>query len=653
MAFDDRPQIDSASVNNEWAKNLLLSHFTRNAGFIPSEQFRDMGCDYKVELIEKGATNWSFDIQLKSVEKPKYISAGQFLSFSIKTSRLGYLVRNEPIYGLLVVYDVGSDVMYFDFVDELYSRLMQERDSEDWKANDEVSVHVPTGNILSADIIGLLFEKFLKRFKNLAAMNRDHGASYGLPVLGTVGQIRRAGIQSVDDAVAELRSCGAMQLMQRDLRRVYDLLEALPRNQIVSDKELLLIALLAYCEVGRIADSMYYIARVSNRFDLNDNERRMISFISLKNELMVGDIDRKTFVEKARLLLPGAGLFEELSLRLNMLNYELSDLHGLQPLPERLVTEFEALEVIISKVEDDTPRMYIRAWNLDNLAIIAGHVRREDMNRLTIFRRFGMEMPIKLRQKSSDRSSYLYRLLHQQFADIVGFSISTNEFMLTAMVMLSHMRFWMGAEMDIIVFGNEGVSREKIREEMQERIDLALETSVMLLKFSRFKQAYAIQGMAVELLLICTQIYGFNDLADIASIKEQMKNLENDLELPPFVSQMQPLIDKKLAGSEKEGPSIHGMLGLNNTQIRTYAKYVLESRCFPNAKLENLVQEMLAVRTFSERGKDDRYELIIMKPVDKKMAYVYPTEFYIKDKKTGIESLPSNDIEAILGSFRI
>ncbi len=653
MGFDDLPQVDGASINDDRAKKRLLLHFGRDAGFIAREQFNDMGCDYKVELIENGATNWSFDIQLKSVEKPKFVSDGQFLSFPIKTSRFGYLTRNESVNGLLVVYDVGTELLYFDFLDLLYGRLMRERESDDWLANDEVNVHVPKENILDRESREMIHGKFLQRFRNLATMIRIHGGGYGLPVLGPVGPIKRAVIPSAADAVAELRSFGAMQLMQRDMRRVYELLEGLPENEIIADKELLLIALLAYCEVGRIADSMYYIDRVSKRYELKESERRMVSFISLKNELLLGDIDRATFVGRAKLLLPGAGLSEELSLRLNLLYYQLSALQGLEPLPERLVTEFEDLESMISKVEGETQRMYIRAWNLDNLSIIAGHVRREDMNRLTVFKRFGMDMPTGLRQKSSDRSSWLFRLLHRQFAEIVGFSLRTGEFMLTAMVTLSHLRFWMGVEMDMLVFGDGGISREKIRSEMHELIAIGLQTAQMLLELNRFRQAYLIQSMVLELLLISRQVYRFEDGNDMDKIKEQMRTLERDLELPPFVSQMQPLIDKKLTHSPKETFGMHGMKGLNDTQIDTYARYVLESGCYPNAIRENLVHEMIACRTFSERAADDRYDLIIIKPVDKKTAYAYPAQFFIRDKKTGIESLPGTDIKAVLESFGV
>jgi hypothetical protein len=319
MAFHSLPQVDEASRYDDRANSLLILHFSKECGFIARAQSKDMGCDYKVELIEKnGATNWPFDIQLKTVVSPRFISGGQFLSFSIKTSRLGYLVRNAPIYGLLVVYDVSTGTFYFDLVDELYSRLMSERESEDWKANDEVSIHVPCSNKLNAETLNVLHDKFLRRFKNLAAMNRDHGSSYGLYALETSGPINIDDIQGLDDAVEELRANGAMQMMQLDMRRVYDLLEMLPRNKIIADKELLLIALLAYCEVGRIADSMYYIDRVSRRYELNESEHRMVSFISLKNELFLGAIDKAKFVEIAQLLLPGAGLFEELSVRLNI-----------------------------------------------------------------------------------------------------------------------------------------------------------------------------------------------------------------------------------------------------------------------------------------------------------------------------------------------
>jgi hypothetical protein len=44
------------------------------------------------------------------------------------------------IFGLLVIYDISSQTLYYEYVEKIYQKLM-EHESDDWKKNDKVSVH--------------------------------------------------------------------------------------------------------------------------------------------------------------------------------------------------------------------------------------------------------------------------------------------------------------------------------------------------------------------------------------------------------------------------------------------------------------------------------------------------------------------------------
>jgi hypothetical protein len=652
MSFDTLPQVDGASMNDDRAKNRLVSHFNRSDGFIAHEQVQDLGCDYKIELIEKGATNWSFDIQLKSIEKPRLIMDGQFLSFSLRTTTLKYLCNNAPIYGLLVIYDVSADICYFEYIDALYFRLLEEREGADWQHNKEVSVHVPKENVLNVATLAEIRQKFLQRFRNLGVMNSEHGASYGLPHVGT-GLVDKVVIMSVEDALSELKANSSALLMRQDMRRVYQLLETLPANFIITNKEVLLVASVAYNEVGRLADSMYYIGRLSKRYQLEEDESRRISYISLKNELGLGEIDRKTFVAKARLLLQKSNFIEGLSLRINILYFELGSLQGFEPMSAELVNEYEVLQEMISSVGGARQQNFLKARNMENLAVIVSHCRSEDMNRKAIFDQLGMEMEEAQRKRYADKDSKLYYVLHQGFAEVGKYAFEKSEFVLLAAITISNLKFWLDFQMDVIVFGDKGISMEKSRSELDERIDIALETSVMMKGYKLFRQAYMLQCLAFELLFVSREWYGFDDRFDLVEIIKDMNALESDLELSPFVSQMQVLVKQKRTGNHHGLAGIGGLAEMSDGQIMTYARYVLESRCYPNAKLENIIKEMTASRTFHKRNADGRFELFTMKPADRNTAFVLPSVFCIKDTKTGIESLPVADIDTLLTSFGI
>lgn len=652
MGISDLPQVDGASMNEERSKNRLLSYFSRHAGFIAREQTQDFGVDYKVELIAQGATNWSFDIQLKSVEKPKVILEGKYLSFSIKASTLNYLLKNEPVYGLLVIYDLGSDSLFFDYVDALYIRLLEEREGSSWEGKDSLNVRIPTGNVIDNFAVADIHSKFLQRFKNRGEMNSVHGANYGLPNIG-VGQIKREGLGSIEDAVTELRTKGAILLAQRDLWRVYELLEKLPRSQIVSDKEVLLVAAMAYSGVGKLADSMYYVERLSKKYALSESEQRSITFTSLKNKLGSGEIDRKTFVAGAKLLLPGAAVSEELSLRLNILYFELGKIQGFERMSAKLVAEFEELERMISEVQNERQRNYLKANNLDNLAVIVSHERTEGMNRKVVFDQLEMEMEESQRQHYVDKDHTLHHWLNSGYGEVGRYALENNEFVLLAMVTSSSLKFWLNFQMDVLVFGEKGISREKTKLELEERIDIALETAKML-DIKRFlRQAYVLQCLAYELIFVSREWYGFEDSFNLEDIKGIMRRLEDELELPAFVSQMKKLIAMKRSGNHHGFAGVGSMVGMSDVQIGTYATYILESRYYPNAKFENILAEMYAFRNFHQRNDANRFELRVLRPIDRSLAYTFPHHFYINDIKTGIQSMPTTDINELLGSFGI
>ncbi|MFN0256719.1 DUF4365 domain-containing protein [Pedobacter ureilyticus] len=652
MAINDLPQVDGASMNEDRSKNRLLSYFSRNAGFIAHEQTQDFGVDYKVELIAQGATNWAFDIQLKSVEKPKIILEGKYLSFSIKASTLNYLLRNDPVYGLLVIYDLGSNNLFFDYIDVLYLRLLEEREGISWGGNESLGVRIPTVNVIDTFKIAEIHNKFLQRFKNRVEMNSAHGANYGLPSIG-VGHIKGLGFGSIEDAVTELRTKGAILLAQRDLWRVYELLEKLPRNQIVSDKEVLLVAAMAYNGVGKLADSTYYIERLSKKYALNESEQRSITFTSLKNKLGSGEIDRKTFVADAKLLLPSAGVSEELSLRLNILYFELGKIQGFERMSAELVAEFEELERMIAKVEDISQRNYLKATNLDNLAVIVSNERTEGMNRKVVFDQLGMKMEESQRQHYVDKDHMLHHWLNSGYVEIGRYALANNEFVLLAMVTSSSLKFWLNFQMDVLVFGEKGISREKTKLELKERIDIALETAKMLDVQKFLRQSYVLQCLAYELIFVSREWYEFEDSFNLGDIKDKMQRLEEEFELPTFVSQMEMLINIKRSGKHHGFSGVGSMVGMSDGQIRTYASYILESRYYPNAKLENILAEMYAFRNFHQRNDDNRFVLRILRPADRNLAYTFTHQFYAMDQKTGIQSLPSNDIDGILQSFGI
>src|SRR5690606_38606126 len=123
-------------------------------------------CDFDVELIlqHENASSWKFPIQLKSVQTITLVNKDEFISYSFETSRLGYLMRRIPSMGIVVLYSIEQNECFYEYADKVYSRLMEERDSDEWKKNDKVNIHIPYTNVLSKKTAIDIHETMTKRF---------------------------------------------------------------------------------------------------------------------------------------------------------------------------------------------------------------------------------------------------------------------------------------------------------------------------------------------------------------------------------------------------------------------------------------------------------------------------------------------------------
>ena len=108
MAFNDDPIVDNNSKASEESVLEIRKLLSREHGFLSREELPDYGADLDIELISKdksGATGKKFAVQIKSSSSLSFISNKEYVSFSFKTSRLGYLCRRTPGFGLIILID--------------------------------------------------------------------------------------------------------------------------------------------------------------------------------------------------------------------------------------------------------------------------------------------------------------------------------------------------------------------------------------------------------------------------------------------------------------------------------------------------------------------------------------------------------------------
>lgn len=655
MAFDDLPQIDPPSEHDDEAKNRLAAIFSQKAGFISREQVPDKGNDYLVELIEhRSAKNRHFCLQLKSVENPVLIDEGSTISFSWLTSRMGYIMRNEPIYGILVIYDVSSGKLYYEYVYELYQKLM-ERETDGWKANQYVNVHVPVANVLDSGAASKIHLKYLRQFNNLSKMVADHGASYNLPVV-KMGQVGEWDTGSTSGIVEILQRFDLQPIEVNDLPIIHELITRLPSSEILQHKALCIQAALAYSEVGRIADSDFYLQRLCRRFALEHGEELTVSFIQLKNDYSLGLVDIDGFVATSRMLLDKTDdPYNRLILRLNILNFELMGIRSLMDVPEAMAIEIGELASSIEALEESPRKYYLKLWNLENLVLFISVVRVNGFNEMKILEQFGRTFTLEERLGMAQKLVGMQGLFNKEMKSVEDYAKNTESKLLRAYAILASTRSKLSLEIDLLISSDIPPDVAEHEKMLAYEVNVTQQGVDIFFEYKLMAPAYGLMCMAAELHTITTDWYGLRSVVNYDKLQEGLRYFERELELPVFVSAAKKQIERQKEKREvkESGNQDHKMRflsGLEDKQLENLAATMILSGRFPNGKKEYLLKEMKSFKLFYLRCTDADVHIMV-KQLPQELVYSIPPSFQLRNSRSGIVSVASADMESLLNGW--
>lgn len=651
------PQIDVPSINADISVVRLRTYLNQSNGFIAREDVPDKGCDFDVELIldHTDVSNWRFAVQLKSVQNLKTVDNGKYVSYSFETSRLGYLMRRLPGMGIIALYSVERDCLYYELVENIYQRLNDERDGDQWKEKNTVNIRFPIENILNESSTATLHTMFCNRFQSAARLFQSQAASYDLPVVGHRTNLKD-NLNNTDAIVEALKEFGVALLSAYDLEPVYSMVTKLSMRDINASKDLQIVAAMAYCEAGNHAEAGYYFGKLEKRDDIAPQEKPMIDFSKLKNSFALGNVGFLEFMKQCEALLsPEKNLLNDVTLILNLHYSRLLTLKPLEEIPGTLLEEISDNYHRIEHADGDSKlKALFEIWNTDNLGFLMSNIRSKAYERVKLLEAMNMPLSAEERVDEVRKQLAMEMLLQQRLEKLKVFAIETSDNLLYANVVLSSSRHRLSHELDIIAFH---VSKQFGEEErgviLKHNIDQAVLGYQLFLQERRYKESYHALFIAVEFIILATEYYEIAENFRLDALREAQKQLEAELGLPSYHSAVQDLINS-VSHESARIPSVSNYAFLSDEMIEYVAKLVLERRRLPLERMANVVAEMKAYRLFFLRCKNPSLEMVLYDPlrtIDNR--YESPTRFVIRSKTTGIRTNPSSDVESLLSFWSL
>ncbi|HET6252995.1 MAG TPA: DUF4365 domain-containing protein [Puia sp.] len=643
MALDDLPQIDQSASNSATSVRKLMALLNDQTGFILRPEDPDLGCDYMVEVVAySGATGSKFPLQLKSIDRVNLVGDGKFISYQVKTSRLGYMLKHTPTTGIFVFYDVSADKCYYDFSDLLYQRINDDRQSEEWTNQEFVNVRMSITNELTAEGIAGLKERLSSRFSEAAKMQAAYGSKYGLPIVNLLdGQFDP---RNPSHLKRLLKEYGLFFLGQYDTSIIYNAISNLSHAEVNSDKDLLILAALSYCEVGCYADSDLFQRKARSKFDLTDQEKNMLDYVDLKNKLQLGLITMTSFRQGLE-TLKGDSDANNLILDINSLRYALAnDVDDNEEYERTLKSIFDRIDS--SSLPEKTKQLY-NLWNAMNESLITSSIFSRSITLARTREVAGNDLPLAVKREKA----LAYLNAEKAFSDLINkiymdATASNNVFVRATALQISATHL-VQKLINLIALNIDTAGLEEI---IRNRAGQALESFNLFAGLDLMKDAHFSLSLNVELLDAAKHLFHSNVDKDIETLVKTMSGIEREYMLPRNSRVILSLIEDKAEQKKLEGtrPPLSSLKTYTDAQLQTFARVMMETHDMPEDVYNNVMNALRAYRLFYIRCSHPN-----IRPNEKPhdQTYRQPIVFYLKNTITDIVSLESSDIEYLLASW--
>ncbi|GAB2653290.1 hypothetical protein GCM10027036_03210 [Flavihumibacter cheonanensis] len=652
MAYNDLPIVDRSAANCERSVQQLKRFLNMQSGFILREDIPDYGCDFDAELVlEDGrASNQRFPIQIKSVAKLKLIGDGRFITYSFETSRLGYLMRRMPTGGIIAIYSEDQEECYFEYCDRIFQRITEEKLFNDWQSQAQVNIHIPVSNKLTSVAAKELHHTFKNRFVQAAMMQNSMGLSYGLPSVLSDNPTPYD-FNNIDQLKMFLRKHGILLFNKHDIHIIYGLISRIPLIELYGNKELLLMAAVAYGETGMHVESRMFASKLS-KHELTEEMKLILRFVEMKNDLSLGYLDRDKFIQELEELLKTAIDDEnKITIEINLIYFKLTKKQALEPLPPDILLHIDKVFAEIEQLSvSNRKKALLLLWNAENLSCLITMIGADSLSSFAIRESMNGKVLLTEREAATTNLVALENRFNNLLRRINKEAVSNSDKVLNAHIFSLDVKHFIFSQINYVSLDVPVHTMGRFPERILGKIAIAENTCNAFTQLNMPNYAYENLCNMIDLVELAEEGYNIATPYDkkvLYDTKEKFEALQCVSSRPLIFSGM--IARKKQAQENLDTENAMVLKDLNDTQLETLARSTLHSLGLPEDCLPYLLHEMISYRLFYQRCTNADIEVIteqnFINPYTKK------SRFILRNKTTGIFSAPHSDLDTLLTTW--
>jgi len=658
MAFRELPKVDENSKASEESVLAVKGLFSRRKGFISREENPDYGCDLDVEIVNEDSTASSkkFPIQIKSGARFSEVSieGALYLSKAFPTSRLAYLGNRTPAYGLIVFYDDGNKLCYYEFVEKIIARLNNEKGINNWEENDTVNIHVPKANILSDTATSDIYQIFLSRFNAHDDLLQVHGKEFGIPSFIAKETNREGNLSPLE----LLRKYGLLMLNDHNVGLLYKLLGSVSNSNVLSSKDLTIIACVVYAEMGLCIEAEYYFKKVETRgWHFEPSEIEMLKFSRIKVDFLLGNRSRREFFEDIKQLSEATTIpNNRLQLQLNLFYYSVADQIEQWKFDESGEDELLQFFFTINQADlSENKRWLLKLHQTEVLHMYATSWMSKKVARLRVRESLNAPVSVDERMYAFAKANSLITFCTKTVLEGLQFGKITADNLIQAYAYYTLGRFFQIKEFNYLTLHFQDDNPD-LEDNYKRAVAHSLHAHNLFLEQNMLQECRLSLLTARDLLKLARLVHGMNlgyEDAEMNKLIAAIKGYETEMGIVPDKSPVDNAYQSYLKNKDLGSGDL--LKGLSDDEILKHAEIVGEVYRVPIESMINLINEFKAYRLFFQNNKNDRYELLVDQRhlQSQETKYKEPSKYIIRDKITGFESMPTFDAELLMRTFNI